>query len=70
MAKSKCPVCGCEQFYVTSPYDEYEVYEFECSDGEACFDPDAADTGCPEITGSTEIYCNACSWHDKFSEIS
>ena len=33
----KCPICGCEKFYLKDPDDEYETYEFELSDGEVAF---------------------------------
>ena len=43
----KCPVCGCIKFYVKDPVDEYETYEFECSDGVICFDSDVSDSEIP-----------------------
>ncbi len=69
MAQSKCPVCGCVQFYVKDPDDEFEVYEFECRKGQVCFDPGAETSGCPDINDQTEVFCNACVWHDRFEKI-
>ncbi|MBT3311159.1 MAG: hypothetical protein HN737_04235 [Desulfobacterales bacterium] len=68
MTQSKCPVCNCTKFYVKNPDDEYETYEFECRDGEICFDEDV-DEDCPAVIEGTETYCNACAWHDKFDKI-
>lgn len=69
MTQSKSPVCGCEQFYVKDPDDEFEVYEFECRQGEICFD-EATDPGqCPEVDDRTEIFCNAYAWHGMLENI-
>ena len=48
-----CPYCGCENFYVKSPDDEYGVYEFTCNDGDICFDADIDEDDIPEIDDST-----------------
>lgn len=69
MRQSKCPACGCEKFYVKNPDDEYDIYEFECRDGEACFDEDPDGDECPEIDPGTETFCHACAWHDKFGKL-
>lgn len=37
MAKSKCPVCVCKEFYATNPEDEYDIHEFHYMDGEVGF---------------------------------
>ena len=66
MVQSKCPACGCMQFYVKNPEDEYDIYEFECRDGEVCFEEGLDADDCPEVTDGTETFCNACAWHDKF----
>ena len=65
----KCPKCGCEKFYVKDPDDEYEIYEFECPDGEICFDPDVDESLAPVVKKETETYCNKCTWHDKFEKL-
>jgi hypothetical protein len=65
----KCPKCGCEKFYVKDPDDEYETYEFECPDGEICFDPDVDESVAPVVEKETETYCNKCVWHDKFEKL-
>lgn len=69
MAQSKCPACGCLQFYVKNPLDEYDIYGFECRDGEVCFEEDLDEAECPEVTDGTEAFCNACAWHDKFDKL-
>ena len=69
MSDSKCPVCGCEEFYVKDPDDEYETYEFTCKDGRVCFDPDVDESDAPEMSEDVETYCNRCSWHDKLGTI-
>lgn len=69
MRESKCPVCGCKRFYVKNPDDEYDIYEFECRDGEPCFADDADPASCPPIAGGTETYCHQCAWHDHFDKL-
>ena len=69
MSESKCPICGCEEFYVKDPDDEYETYEFRCKDGEVCFNPDVDCEAAPEVGDDTETFCNRCSWHDKLKVV-
>lgn len=69
MTDKKCPVCGCKQFYVKNPDDEYDIYEFECKEGEICFDPEVDASDAPEVDEGTETYCNDCAWHDKFEKL-
>lgn len=69
MAQSRCPFCGCEQFYVKDPDDEYEIFEFECRDGQVCFDKGVSADDCPEVSDDMEVFCNACAWHDKFHKL-
>ena len=69
MAQTKCPQCGCEKFYVKDPDDEYEMYTFECRDGEVCFDPEAAECDPPAPGKDTETYCDRCAWHDRFEAL-
>ena len=69
MAQSKCPACGCEQFYIIDSADDYETFEFECHDGQVCFAEGLSSADCPEISDDTEVYCNACAWHDRYSKI-
>ena len=66
----KCPVCGCVEFYIKDPDDEYETYEFSWRDGnvEFCADLDPATS--PEVCDDTETFCDACSWHGSFKELS
>lgn len=61
-----CPVCGCQQFYVKDPDDEFEVHEFECRQGQPCFQcPEDA----PEMKNDTETYCEKCAWHGRFDKV-
>ncbi len=69
MTQSKCPVCHCKTFHVKNPADEYDYYEFECRDGEVCFEEDLDEDECPMVKDDTETYCNACAWHDRFDTI-
>lgn len=69
MPYAKCPICGSKSFYVKNPDDEYDIYEFECRDGEICFEDTLTNGECPEVRDSTETYCNTCAWHDKFKEL-
>ncbi len=65
----KCPLCGCEKFYVKDPDDEYETYGFELHDGKVAFGPDVDASSCPEVCYDTETYCDKCSWHGDFKEL-
>ena len=65
----KCPMCGCEKFYVKDSDDEYEIYEFKCPDGEICFDPNVDESSAPLVKNETETFCNKCAWHDKFEKL-
>jgi hypothetical protein len=70
MNKAKCPVCGCKQFYVKNPEDEFEVYVFTCENGDVCFDTESNESDTtPSVEDETETYCNACAWHDRFKTI-
>ena len=69
MKQSKCPLCGCLNLHVKNPDDSYEIYEFECRDGEICFDDDLAEEECPRIEADTETFCNACAWHGRFDKL-
>jgi len=65
----KCPLCGCEKFYVKDPDDEYETYEFELREGNVEFGPDVDASSCPKVCDDTETYCDKCSWHSDFKEL-
>jgi hypothetical protein len=64
----KCPVCGCEKFFVKNPEDAFETFEFRVADGGVAFDADAAEDA-PEVGPATETFCNKCSWHGKLGEM-
>ena len=65
----KCPLCSCDTFYVKDPDDEYETYEFVLHDGKVAFGPDVDSESCPEVCHDTETYCEKCSWHGAFNEL-
>ncbi len=69
MAGTKCPVCGCEKFYVKNPDDEFDVYEFDCKEGKICFDQDIDEGDPPQILDETQTYCDSCAWHDRFDKL-
>ncbi|MDX1708446.1 MAG: hypothetical protein R3274_07590 [Desulfobacterales bacterium] len=65
----KCPVCGSLSFFVKDPDDEYETYEFELKGEDVVFDPETTDSTSAEVKSDTEVFCDKCSWHDKFGEL-
>jgi hypothetical protein len=66
----KCPQCGCEKFYIKDPDDAYETYEFVLHDGKVAYGPDVDASSCPELCHDTETYCDMCSWHGPFDDLS
>ena len=64
----KCPVCGSINFFVKDPDDEYETYDFELKGDRVVFNPGAADIS-PEVKPDTDVFCERCSWHDKFQQL-
>jgi hypothetical protein len=69
MGIGKCPICGCEEFYVKNPEDDYETYEFRCENGEIHFGPDIDKEKVPDINDEIETHCNRCRWHDKLEKL-
>lgn len=65
----KCPLCGCVEFFIKDPDDEYETYEFGWRDGNVEFGADVDSSGCPEIYDDTETFCDKCSWHGSVKEL-
>ena len=33
------------------------------------FNPEAAESGSPDLEADTEVFCEKCAWHDKFEEL-
>ncbi len=60
----KCPVCGCQRFFIKDPADEYETHEFDVKQGRPEFEGDAW-----EVLPETETHCTRCSWHDRFDKL-
>jgi hypothetical protein len=65
----KCPLCGCQDFFVKDPEDEFETYGFSVADGDLRFGAEADGGPVPEVRAATETFCNKCSWHGKFQEL-
>jgi len=65
----ECPICGCQDFFVKDPEDEFETYEFSVASGAVRFSAEAEDTPVPEVRDTTETFCNRCSWHGKYQEL-
>lgn len=65
----KCPVCGCQKFYLKDADDEYETYGFDCESGEVCFDPGIDDDDVPDLLDDSPIYCDSCAWNGRFDEL-
>ena len=64
---SKCPICGCRNFFVKDPDDEYETHVFSVSDGTVAFSQ--ADGGTPPVDGQTRIRCDDCTWSGCLDDI-
>jgi hypothetical protein len=65
----ECPLCGCQDFFVKDPADEFETYEFSVAGGEVRFSPDAEGAPAEGVQETTETFCNRCSWHGAFLEL-
>ncbi len=64
----KCPLCGCETFYVKDPEDEYETYYFTCSDeGVKTFEENHPYP--PELDTDTTVYCENCAWKGGLGQL-
>jgi hypothetical protein len=64
-----CPVCGCTEFYLKDPEDEFETYEFELEGAGPAFRSPPESDAALELADDTETFCNRCSWHGKFKEL-
>ena len=62
----KCPVCGCEYFYVKNPDNPHKYYQFTCKDGETRF---SAEDEVPEITDETQTHCVQCVWQGEYGKL-
>ncbi len=65
----KCPVCGCQEFYVKDPEDEFETCGFSVASGALRFADKGSEGPVPEIQDTTETYCDRCSWHGRLGEL-
>ena len=66
----KCPLCGCVDFYIKDPDDEFETCEFSWRNGDVEFSADVDSASCPEVGDDSEIFCDKCSWHGRSNELS
>jgi hypothetical protein len=64
----KCPLCGCQEFYVKNPEDEFEIFEFSVAGGRVEFHETDAGSA-PDVQGDTETSCNRCSWHGRLNDL-
>ena len=62
----KCPICGSLNFFVKDPEDEFETFEFELKDATIVYHSEADESDSPDVKDDTEVFCEKCSWHDKF----
>jgi hypothetical protein len=69
MSNSKCPVCGCQDFYVKNPDDDFETFEFKIRDNQICFESGIEEGDAPEVVEDTEAFCDRCAWHGKTKEL-
>jgi hypothetical protein len=65
----ECPICGCQEFFVKDPEDEFETYEFSVASGAVRFSADVENASAPEVQEASETFCNKCAWHGKFQEL-
>ena len=65
----KCPLCGCQSFFVKNPDDEFETREFSVASGEVRFGAGAESESVPKVQEASETFCNKCSWHGKFQDL-
>jgi hypothetical protein len=65
----QCPLCGCQDFFVKDPDDEFETREFSVAGGDVRFSTDTPDAPAPQVQETTETFCNRCSWHGKLQEL-
>ena len=62
-----CPICGCLNFFVKNPEDEYDIHRFSVNGGGVCFH-DASEAP-PVVDGETRVYCERCAWHGRLRTI-
>jgi hypothetical protein len=65
----KCPICGCQEFFVKDADDEFETREFSVAGGDVRFSAGAEGESVPKVQEATETFCNRCSWHGKLQEL-
>lgn len=65
----ECPLCGCQDFYVKDPDDEFETHGFNVASGEVRFSSDSQEAPPPNVQETIEAFCNRCSWHGKLREL-
>jgi hypothetical protein len=66
MKKSRCPVCGAQQFYVKDPDDQYNISTFSLDSGNVKYSDEEPGADQIAVLDDSEIFCEKCAWHDKF----
>lgn len=69
MAPNKCPDCGSQGFFVKDPQDQYNISEFDLRDGQVVYKNMETDAAPLEVADDTEIFCDRCAWHDRFTTV-
>ncbi|MBW2336188.1 MAG: hypothetical protein JRF47_05415 [Deltaproteobacteria bacterium] len=65
----KCPVCGCEYFYVKNPDNPHKYYQFTCKNGETHFSAEVNEDEVPEITDEIQTHCVQCVWQGEYGKL-
>ena len=68
MGEAKCPLCGSLRFYVKDSEDEYEIHEFDLTDGKIVSQGEE-EAELLRIEAETETYCSKCAWHGKLRSL-
>lgn len=69
MKQLKCPDCGTQQFYVKDPEDQYNISDFSLKNGTIEYLDDEPEAERIPVLEDTEVFCNQCAWHDKFTRL-
>jgi hypothetical protein len=69
MTTMKCPDCGARDFYAKDPDDQYNLTEFTLQEGKIRYLEDKQESERVNVGDETEVFCDRCAWHDKFSTL-
>ena len=65
----ECPYCRSRNFYLKSPDDEYETYEFDLQEGKAVWLEKEKSPLTLPLEKGTPIFCNRCAWHGRMGDL-